>query len=68
MMERVMKRQVWHIDALFALLMAVLFWMAYHFDGPRDPAIKPVVTKTDRSPCVDGLAPQNWICPEGTRL
>ena len=64
------QRRVWHVDALFAVLMASIIGAAYYFDGPRDPsnATKPVTTHETKSPCVDGFAPENWICPDGERL
>ena len=66
-----MKRRAWHIDFLFGLAMAVIIGVAYYFDGPTSPdnAVKPVRTSDDRRLlCVDGQSPENWICPDGTRL
>ena len=71
LMEMMMKRRVWHIDALFGLLMAAIIGAAYFFDGTADPknAIKPVITKADkRLLCADGQSPVDWICPNGVRL
>lgn len=66
-----MQRRSWHVDFGFGLIMAALFGLAYHFDGPRDEAnsIKPITTREDHKLlCADGQSPQNWICPEGRRL
>jgi hypothetical protein len=69
-----MKKRIWHIDALFGLLMAALVGAAYYFDSPRSPdnAIKPVTTKTPNAEhqllCLDGGKPIDWRCPDGERL
>lgn len=66
-----MKKRVWHVDAAFGLLMAVLIGAAYYFDGPGSPdnAIKPVTTHEDHwLMCIDGQPPIDWRCPDGERL
>lgn len=65
-----MKLKLWMIDLAGGAIMAAIILAAYIVDGPKNPdnAIKPVTTRTDKSPCVDGFAPENWICPDGLRL